>query len=74
MKLYVYHYHAFAQLSADNIVHMDGLTATNNPILTLDTYLKVREQIAASARDKGQAILAKELVLGSLTFIGEKDE
>jgi hypothetical protein len=74
MKLYVYHYHAFCDLAAGKTAHMDGLTATTAPILNASDYFALRERVAVSARDKGYAIRAEELVLSSITFLGEKDE
>lgn len=74
MKLYIYHYHAFCDLTPNKVAHMDGLTAVSTPIMTSRDYFELRERVVAAAKDKGYAMRSEELVLSSLTFLGEKDE
>lgn len=69
--MYVYHYYATTQVTAGQLINIDGIATLSKPILTQGDYTKLKETIVSDG-DNGQVICsADRLTICSLNLLSK---
>lgn len=69
MKHYVYHYHV-VNSQGEQDLHTDGIVRTAQPIVSMDAYRAIKDEIIRKMRPDGDP---RGFVLDSLTLLHEVD-